>query len=378
MVDFLKSGQTSWHIGIESDPGSLLLSRVSPLNDEVLSSFEAGREREISRAVRNARVAQRGWSNLTFVKRGQIIRNVCQLLESRSQEFISIVRAETGKSTQLAKGELDAAVEFGYLMAAHGRLPIGKVLPSGVLGKNVQVTRNPIGVCGLIVSFNTPLPNYAWKVFPALISGNTAILKPSPHTPFSAWFFGKTLIEAGVPAGVLQVIQGDSITGRLLVDSDIDLISFTGSNSAGVEIATKASVRIMRTILELGGSNPFIVFEDAKIDVAIDFAIQSSFSNAGQRCAAGSRIILHKSIYKTFIDKLKSKMESHKFGTSEDCLIGPVISVESVKRLTEMEYDCINAGATVLPLGHQDGSSQNVVQPKLILGLDTGLERFNF
>ena len=233
MVNLFDQAQTYWHIGIEGNFDSPLVQRISPLSEEVLASFKIGREFEVSRAVVNARNSYRDWSSLTFVKRGQILRNACKLLEERSEEFAAIVRLETGKSNELAKGELEAAVEFGYMMAAHGRLPIGKVLPSGIVGKNVQVARNPLGVCALIVSFNTPLPNYAWKVFPALLSGNTAILKPSPYTPFSAWLFGKTLVDAGVPEGVLQVLQGDGVTGNLLVESDIDLISFTGSNGAG-------------------------------------------------------------------------------------------------------------------------------------------------
>ena len=374
MVSLIDQAQTCWHIGIEENFDSPLVQRISPLSDEVLASFKIGRELEVSRAVLNARNSHKDWVNLSFVKRGQILRDACKLLEERSEEFASIVRLETGKSNELAKGELEAAVEFGYMMAAHGRLPIGKVLPSGIIGKNVQVTRNSLGVCALIVSFNTPLPNFAWKVFPALLSGNTAILKPSPYTPFSAWLFGKTLIDAGVPEGVLQVLQGDGVTGNLLVESDIDLISFTGSNGAGAEIATKASGRIVKTILELGGSNPFIVFEDAKIDNAVNFVIQSSFSNSGQRCAAGSRILLHKSIQEIFIEKLVNAMKTYKFGTSEDCFMGPVISADSAKRLKDFENECKKAGASIKSLGQESGTSRAVVQPKIVVGLDSGLE----
>ena len=374
MVNFMNQMQVDWHVGPKANLESPIFQRQSPLDGKILAQFHAAREKEVSFAIQSAKESFANWSDLTYVKRGQILREACRLLESKREEFVSIVRMETGKSRELALGELEAAIEFGYLMAAHGRLPLGQVLPSGMNGKNVQVVRTPLGVCALIVSFNTPLPNYAWKTFPALISGNTAILKPSPHTPFSSWLFGKSLLEAGVPAGVFQVIQGDAITGDLLVNSEIDLISFTGSNLVGQDIAINASSRSIKSILELGGSNPFIVFKDADIQSSVDFAIQSSFSNSGQRCAAGSRIILDEVISDEFIKCLTLKMEKIKFGTSDTCMIGPVISPESVKRLEQFEKNCISEGATIIQLGVQDGNSDAVTAPKLILGLDPNSE----
>jgi acyl-CoA reductase-like NAD-dependent aldehyde dehydrogenase len=370
MVNLNESKKENWHFGVEFDSKSPEEARYSPLNDELIGSFKCGRDFEVALAVNNARDAFADWSRTTFVQRGLILRNACNLLLERSDEICSLVREETGKSLDLAKGELEAAVEFGYLMAAHGRLPIGKVLPSSVIGKEVKVTRNPIGVCGLIVSFNTPLPNYAWKVFPSLISGNTAILKPSPLTPFSAWMFAKVLKEAGVPKGVLQVIQGDGKTGELLAKSDVDLVSFTGSNQTGIAIAKETSNRTVKTILELGGSNPFIVLEDANIDLAIDFAIQSSFSNAGQRCAAGSRILLHINIAQNFIDAFKLKMNNFTYGTSTTSNMGPVISPEAANRINDFVAECEKAGADIYALGIEDGSAKSVVQPRMITNLD--------
>jgi alpha-ketoglutaric semialdehyde dehydrogenase len=371
MVSFKESEKTDWHLGVEAGSESPELTRYSPLDDKPLGNFKIGREFEISLAVENSKAAFYGWSNTTFVQRGLILRNACNLLLERSDEICSVVREETGKSLDLARGELEAAVEFGYLMAAHGRLPIGKVLPSSVTGKEVKVTRNPIGVCGLIVSFNTPLPNYAWKIFPSLISGNTAILKPSPFTPYSSWLFAKTLQDAGLPQGVLQVIQGDAQTGQILTKSDIDLVSFTGSNQAGVTLANETSKKTIKTILELGGSNPFIVLEDANIDLAVDFAIQSSFSNAGQRCAAGSRILLHEKVAENFIKVLKLKMKSFSYGTSQTCKIGPLISSDAAKRINRFLEECVEAGAEIHELGFVDGISNSVVAPRIITNLDS-------
>ena len=259
-------------------------------------------------------------------------------------------------------------------MAAHGRLPIGSVLPSAIPGKDIYVTREPHGVCALICSFNTPLPNYAWKAFPTLISGNTAILKPSPQTPFSSAVFGETLLEAGVPAGVFNVIQGDSLTGTSLLNSQIDLVSFTGSSEVGKVISNLAGERFIRTILELGGSNPFVVFDDANLSNSVDFAIQSGFSNSGQRCAAGSRLLLQKSISEDFLSIFKAKFHGLKFGVNQDAFVGPVISPKESTRLKTYLDECKNLGATLIPLGILDGMSQSVIQPHLVIGLDPSTE----
>ena len=374
MVDPIDYGRKSWHIGVEAHPGSPSIEKYSPLNDQKIVEFYVGRDTEITSMLELARDAQDNWAGLTFSKRGDLLREACKLFEAKSQVFSEVVHLETGKSFAAAHGELKAAIDFGYLMAAHGRLPIGNVLPSAIPGKEIYVTREPHGVCALICSFNTPLPNYAWKAFPALISGNTAIMKPSPHTPFSSALFGETLLEAGVPAGVFNVIQGDSLTGELLLNSEIDLVSFTGSNEVGKVISVVAGERLIRTILELGGSNPFVVFDDADLTNSVDFAIESSFSNSGQRCAAGSRLLLHESISENFLSMLQGKFRDLKFGVNHHAFVGPVISPKESNRLKTYLDECQNLGAKLVPLGILDGVSQSVVQPHLVIGLDPSTE----
>jgi acyl-CoA reductase-like NAD-dependent aldehyde dehydrogenase len=370
VVDPIDYDRKSWHIGVEGHPSSPSIEKHSPLTDQKIAEFFVGRDTEITSLVVLARDTQDSWAGLTFSKRGDLLREACKLLEAKSEVISQVVHLETGKSLGSARSELGAAIDFGYLMAAHGRLPIGSVLPSAIPGKDIYVTREPHGVCALICSFNTPLPNYAWKTFPALISGNTAILKPSPHTPFSSALFGETLLEAGIPAGVFNVIQGDSLTGKMLLNSEIDLVSFTGSNEVGKVISKVASERLIRTILELGGSNPFVVFDDADLANSVDFAIQSGFSNSGQRCAAGSRLLLHKSIAEKFLDMLQAKFRDLKFGVNHNAFVGPVISPKESTRLKTYLDKCQNLGAKLFPLGILDGMSQSVVQPHLVTGLD--------
>ena len=374
MVNPINSERKSWHVGIEAHPSSPSFEKHSPLTDQKIAEFFVGRDKEITSLVRIARDAQDSWGGLTFSQRGNLLREACKLLEAKSEVISQIVHLETGKSVINARAELEAAIDFGFLMAAHGRLPIGSVLPSAIPGKDIYVTREPHGVCALICSFNTPLPNYAWKAFPTLISGNTAILKPSPQTPFSSAVFGETLLEAGVPAGVFNVIQGDSLTGTSLLNSQIDLVSFTGSNEVGKVISNLAGERLIRTILELGGSNPFVVFDDANLSNSADFAIQSGFSNSGQRCAAGSRLLLQKSISEDFLSIFIAKFHGLKFGVNQDAFVGPVISPKEATRLKTYLNECQNLGAKLVPLGILDGMSQSVVQPHLVIGLDPSVE----
>jgi aldehyde dehydrogenase (NAD+) len=370
MVILHEGKATSLHIGVESDDKSPNFSQYSPLNGHLLSVFPLGRQPEVKKVIENAKKQYPSWSDLTFDQRGLILRKACKLLEENAEHIIRLVRAETGKSELLARGELSAAIDFGYLISSHGKLPIGTVLPSAIKNRNIQVTRVPRGVCALIVSFNTPLPNYAWKVFPALLSGNVVILKPSPYTALSAKYFAEILLMAGVTPHAIQVLQGDGETGNQLVQEDVDLISFTGSNEVGSKIISNSKNKFAKMILELGGSNPFIVFHDADIEQAVKFAIHSCFSNSGQRCAAASRILLHASIAEEFTEKIIKSMRGLTYGTADDCFLGPVISKESALRLKQFLADCIVEGGEVVALGILDGSSDWVVQPSLVLGLN--------
>lgn len=347
----------------------LSYKRYSPLDNQLISTCQLARELEVEEAISKSRKAFETWSLTTIESRGRIIRKVAQNLEVYADEIAQLVRAETGKPIQLALNEVAAGAEMAYLMAAHGRLSIGRQLPSATQGRQTTVTRVPRGVAALIVSYNTPIPNYAWKVFPALISGNTAILKPSQYTPLSSNYFGKLLIDSGVPEGVLTVLQGDSVTGQLLVRGDIDLISFTGSSEAGKEIARSTGDQLKKTILELGGANPFIVFDDANISMAAIAAVQSAFSNAGQRCASGSRIVVQESVYEVFVQEFRNSSQRLLVGSESDCDIGTLINPDAAVKFERYLVACENAGASVERVGIRRGFAQTSVLPALISNL---------
>src|SRR5262245_59633628 len=188
---------------------------------------------DVDAVVAGACRAQRAWAAVSPVERGRLVREIALALQSRREEAAELVAAETGKPLQLAFGETDAAIEMGFFVAGEGRRLYGRTTTSTLANRTVMATRRPVGVAALIVSFNTPLPNYAWKVFPAVLCGNAAILKPSEHTPRSAAFFVELCNEL-LPAGVLTLAQGGGDVGAALVEHpDVDLVSFTGSAETG-------------------------------------------------------------------------------------------------------------------------------------------------
>jgi acyl-CoA reductase-like NAD-dependent aldehyde dehydrogenase len=312
--------------------------KLRPADGAFLCRVPASERPDVDAAVTAAREAQPGWADVTPVERGRLIRELALALHVRREEAAELVVAETGKPLELALGEVDAAVEMGYFVAGEGRRLYGRTTTSAMPNRTVMATRRPVGVAGLIVSFNTPLPNYAWKVFPAVLCGNAAVLKPSEHTPVSAAFFGELCNEV-LPPGVLNVVHGlGSEAGPPLVESPgVDLVSFTGSAETGRWISERAGRRLAKVVLELGGKNALVVCDDADLDRAVDWALASAFSNAGQRCAAASRVVVFDSVYDQFRERFVEGTRSYE--------TGPVISEASLERiLAALEGAAVVAG----------------------------------
>jgi alpha-ketoglutaric semialdehyde dehydrogenase len=300
--------------------------KLQPADGALLCRVGRSEAADVEAAVAAAREAQPGWAAQTPVERGRLVREIALALQERREEAAEIVVAETGKSPELALGETDAAVEMGFFVAGEGRRLYGRTTTSSMPNRTVMSMRRPVGVAALIVSFNTPLPNYAWKVFPAVVCGNAAVLKPSEHTPASAAFFGRLCNEV-LPAGVLNVVQGlGSEAGPPLVESpQVDLVSFTGSAATGRWIQERAGRRLAKVCLELGGKNALVVCDDADLDRAVEWSLASGFSNAGQRCAAASRLVVFDTVYDEFRDRLVANAPSYE--------TGPVISEASLERI---------------------------------------------
>jgi acyl-CoA reductase-like NAD-dependent aldehyde dehydrogenase len=319
----------NWINGRESSPVvDGWIDKFNPHNGELLCQLADSTATDTSMAIVAADEAFLAWSEFTPVKRGQILTNIVVEMKRRAYELAECIALETGKPPQDAMGEVSGSILQGEFFAGEGMRLYGRSLTSGMAGKQSFTVRQPRGIAGLIVPANTPIANIAWKSFPALICGNTVVLKAAEDAPRIALLFAQLTKDAGLPDGVFNVIQGKGQPAgvSLVEDSRVAVLSFTGSTGVGRWIAETAGKRLARVSLELGGKNPFIVCDDADLDQAVHWASLSAFSNAGQRCAAGSRILVFKSVYDAFRDKLVAKAGSLKLGVNAGCDLGPVIN----------------------------------------------------
>jgi alpha-ketoglutaric semialdehyde dehydrogenase len=327
--------------------------KIDPATGALLCRVAQSNATDVERAVAAARRAQPAWAQLTVVKRGDILRQIAMLLREHRTAIADLVARETGKSKKDALGETDAAIEMGFFVAGEGRRFYGQTTTSAVPNKAAMVVRQPLGVAGLIIAANTPIANVAWKAFPALLCGNAAILKASEDTPLSAWAFGVLAREAGVPEGVYSTLHGfgEQAGAPLVEHPDVAVISFTGSCEVGRWIAQAAGKRLAKTCLELGGKNPLIVCDDADLQNAVTWTLGSAFSNAGQRCAAGSRILVFDAVYDQFKAMLVEATTALKVGTADTDDFGPVINEEQMTNMLAAVARARAAGATVLTGG---------------------------
>ncbi len=319
----------NWIDGKECEPNSnLWLPKFNPHSGLQISEFANSTVDDVVKAVSVANSSFKEWSQITPIKRGQILSNIVKLMVQNSFELAECIAFETGKPPGDAIGELNAALLQAEYWAGEGMRLHGRSLNSSMQGKYSHTIRQPIGVAGLIIPANTPIANIAWKTFPALICGNTVVLKAAEDAPEIAMLFAKLTKDAGLPDGVFNVIQGSGkeAGASIVTNKEISIISFTGSTQVGKWIAEEGGRRLARISLELGGKNPFVVCDDANIDLAVHWASLSAFSNAGQRCAAGSRMLIFENVYNEFRDKLVEKAKSLKLGVSEGSDLGPVIN----------------------------------------------------
>ncbi len=315
--------------------GNGYFEKVYPANGKVIAQVCRGSAKEVEAAVGACRSAYSPWSQTNIVKRSNILRETTILMRDKKKEIAEIVSIETGKSKKDAISETEAAIELGFFIAGEGRRFYGRTTTSAVENRFAYTVRQPAGVCALITAANTPIANVAWKAFPAILCGNASIMKPSEDTPYTAIYFAKILKESGLPSGVFNVIQGLGVeTGSALVENpDIDLVSFTGSVEVGKYIQKTAGARLKKVCLELGGKNPLVVCDDCDLERAVGDAVLSAFSNAGQRCASASRIIVFEKVYEKFRKLFIDKTDRLKVGNTDADDIGPVINFKHLDTL---------------------------------------------
>jgi alpha-ketoglutaric semialdehyde dehydrogenase len=303
---------------------------VNPADtSDVIGEFTESGGVDVDSAVDAAVDAAPAWRGLGPIKRGDHLYKAALILRERADELAAVITREQGKLLREARGEVRRALEILAFMAGEGRRLTGITLPADDPRTFSFMSRSPIGVVGLITPWNFPCAIPIWKIAPALLSGCTAVLKPSPLTPLTSALVVQAFHDAGVPAGVLNLVQGDKAAGEALVDSRaVAGISFTGSLPVGTAIQRAGAARLLKTQLELGGKNAVIVLDDADLDKAADAVIVGAFGQAGQRCSATSRLIVDRRVKDDLLDRLTDRISTMKVGPGDDPAsdIGPVVN----------------------------------------------------
>jgi aldehyde dehydrogenase (NAD+) len=302
------------------------------------------------------------------------LARAAEIMEARKNEAAEIISLECGKSMKSALSEVEAAIKCGsFIASAADEFIFQEIASFSVPGRKLFLVRQPIGAGALIVPFNNPMAGIAWKAFPALMCGNSVVVKAHELTPFIAVWFGSVLKDAGLPDGVYNVIQGDGpIAGAALVNNPlIKFVSFTGSNRTGTEILRSTSNRLIKVSVECGGKNPFIVCEDADIDNAVSCAVAGSFIDAGQRCSATSRIIVDLSVYGEFKSKFLSKVSELKVGCEDNDDMGAIICQDRLNGLLNAVRRAQKKGATLLLGGRRIHRNGYFMEPTVLEGIST-------
>jgi acyl-CoA reductase-like NAD-dependent aldehyde dehydrogenase len=349
-------------------------SSTNPANtNEVVGYFQQSTIADLEEAVTAARKAQPTWAAVPAPERGEILLRTALLLEQHKEELAVLMTREMGKVLKETRGDVQTAIDVAKFMAGEGRRAEGETIPSGMRNKFTMTIRQPMGVVGIITPWNFPLAIPAWKTFPALLAGNAVILKPASDTPLLVLKLADLLHEAGLPAGVLNVITGPGgVLGDALVShKGVDMISLTGSTEVGRHVAEICGRDLRRCALELGGKNAVIVLEDADLDLVVESVSWGAFGTTGQRCTATSRVIVHKAIQQAFTDRLVAAAEKLRIGNGLDEKIdmGPLVNKGRVQAVDEYTRVGKQEGAKLLtggaPLNHGDYSEGAFYTPTI-------------
>lgn len=311
-------------------------AKIDPATGRKVADVQRGNAALVDETVKSASRAFEAWARLSWIERGAILKRVISILEMRLEEFAELLSLECGKSKKDARGEVRAAIKCGEFVAGLAKDLGEEVLQSENKNRFIKLVRQSIGVGALLTPFNNPLAGVVWKVFPALLCGNAAVLKAHEYVPFIPIRFAELLQEGGVPAGVFSVLQGfGSDVGLPLVrNSRVKFVSMTGSLRTGQIVRRETADRLAKVSIEAGGKNPFIVCSDADIAWAAECAVQSAFIDGGQRCAAASVILVENNVYEKFRNVFLERAEKITVGTSDAATYGAIISG---KRLCEIE-----------------------------------------
>jgi len=329
----------------------------NPADNEILAQVADCGVAETRRAVAAAEAALPGWRAKTAASRARILRRWHDLILENAEDLALLMTLEQGKPLAESRGEVRYGATFIEWFAEEGKRAYGDVIPPHQAGLRLLVTRQPVGVVAAITPWNFPNAMITRKVAPALAAGCTVVLKPSEETPLSALALAELALRAGFPPGVLNIVTGldAPAIGRELTDSPVvRKLSFTGSTEVGKLLMRQCAGTVKKISLELGGNAPFIVFDDADLDAAVEGAIASKYRNAGQTCVCANRIFVQSAVYEPFLEKFILAVQKQKVGpgTEQGVSIGPLINAEALEKVTRLVGDASGKGARVLTGGH--------------------------
>ena len=369
-------GLESLAVGAEDEARGPDLSVVNPSDGSLIATVATYDAPGLNELIRAAEVARREWVRRTAQKRSEVMRSWHQLILANREELAELITLESGKPLAESRTEVSYGASFIEWFAEEGKRAYGEVIPSHHPDKRIVTLRQPVGTCAAITPWNFPVAMITRKVAPALAAGCSIIVKPAEATPLSALFLEHLAHRGGIPADLFRVAPcaDSAMAGRIFCTHPfVRKLSFTGSTRVGRILMQQAAQNITRLSLELGGNAPFIVFEDADVDAAVDGAMAAKFRNAGQTCVCANRILVQAGVHDAFVSKLTSRVADLKVGDGRDpaVSIGPLIDARSSARVAELMRDALAGGATATTGGEANGV---FVEPTVLTGVTDTME----
>jgi aldehyde dehydrogenase (NAD+) len=330
----------------------------NPANqDEVVGVFASSGPEDVERAVAAARDAFPRWRAVPAPRRGEVLYRAAEILVRRKEQFSRDMTREMGKVLDETRGDVQEAIDMTYYMAGEGRRQFGQTTPSELPNKFQMSMRMPVGIAGLITPWNFPMAIPSWKMMPALVLGNTVVIKPATDTPLSVMNLVSVLEEAGLPPGVVNVVTGGggAVGTPIMKHRDVGIVSFTGSTAVGRAVSEACAPAFKHCHLEMGGKNVIMVMDDARLDLAVDGALWGGFGTTGQRCTAASRVAVHEKVYRAFVDAFVERARALRVGDGLDPSVQMGPCINESQRQTVEEYVKIgrDEGAKLLCGGHR-------------------------
>lgn len=351
---------------------------TNPANGVVLGTVPNMGAEEARRAINGANAAFKAWRSLLAKERSAILKKWFELMLTNSDDLAAIMTAEQGKSLTESKGEIAYAASFLEWFAEEGKRIYGETIPTPTHGRRLMVTKDPIGVCAAITPWNFPSAMITRKAGPALAAGCPMVLKPAAQTPFSALALAELAHRAGVPSGIFSVVTGkaSAIGGEMTSNPIVRKLTFTGSTQIGQLLMRQSADTVKKLSLELGGNAPFIVFDDADLDAAVEGAMASKFRNSGQTCVCANRIYVQDKVYDAFVEKLRVAVQKLHIGDGSVAGVnqGPLIDQNAIDKVEEHIADAVGKGATIILGGKRHALGHTFFEPTILSGVTQAMK----